>query len=77
MDYATVAIGIYAAAAGLSPDEILTAQNLYARLRSRYRNDKLMDSVYTYLPATNVSNTYLGYDLYVSGRLTGKSPSPD
>jgi hypothetical protein len=69
VDYSTIVIGLYAAAAGLSKTEILEVQNVYARLHSSYKQRTEYDRVYTYLPARNVKNTDIGYQLYESGRI--------
>jgi hypothetical protein len=71
VDYATVVIGLYAAASGMSRGEILGIQNGYAALFSHYPPSTLMDKDYTHLPARNVINTRLGYDLFESGRIQG------
>jgi hypothetical protein len=69
-DYATVAIGLYGAAAAIPLDEMLTQENEYACLRSRFRFDlEERDPVYSCLPKRNVENTKLGYRLYESGRI--------
>ncbi len=69
VDYATVAIGLYAASSGMRRSEILAIQNDYARLRSRYPAGTLMDRTYTHLPARNVANTETGYKLIETGRI--------
>jgi hypothetical protein len=69
VDFATVAIGLYGAQIGMSADQLLSMQDEYARQYSRFADDTVMDSKYTHLPARNVYNTYLGYDLYRSGRI--------
>ena len=74
IDYATVGIGLYGAAAGIPAGESLTYQNWYASWFSRFNPNTQYDSVYTHLPATNVVNTYTGYRLYQSG-LIGSSRS--
>ncbi len=67
VDYATVAIGLYAASSGVSRDEILRVQDIYAAKYSRYSPDIPMDKTYTHLPFRNVANTDLGFQLYQSG----------
>lgn len=69
VDYATVAIGLYAASSGMRRAEILGIQNDYARLRSRYSTGTLMDRNYTHLPARNVANTETGFKLIETGRI--------
>jgi hypothetical protein len=73
IDYATIAIGLYAAAAGISENVILTAQNTAAALihnptlgGTPYPKNVPMDPTYTNLPARNVFNTNTGYSLYQS-----------
>ncbi len=67
IDAATVAIGVYAASAEMSISDILSVQNFVAR-NSVYAPGTVMDSTYTHLPARNVTNTQVGYDLVKSGR---------
>jgi len=69
VDYATVAIGLYAASSGMSRDEILRIQDAFAAGESRYRPETEMDKTYTHLPVRNVANTDLGFELYQSGRI--------
>lgn len=64
-----MAIGLYTAANGMSEEEILIISNVYAALFSRYKEGTKFDEVYTFLPARNVHNTRLGYELYRSGRV--------
>lgn len=68
VDYATVAIGLYAAAAGMPLDGILRIQDEYARWFSDFKDAK-RDPVYRHLRVDNVRNTRLGYELYHSGRI--------
>jgi hypothetical protein len=63
VDYATVAIGLYAAASGIPEDEILTVQNIRAR-DSHFDPGQKMDDTYTHLRTANVENTHRGYELY-------------
>jgi RHS repeat-associated protein len=69
IDFSTVAIGLYAAAAGISLNSILFIQNTYAAAFSNYPSNTRFDPVWTSLPARNVYNTRLGYELYNSGRI--------
>ncbi len=69
VDYATVAIGLYAASSGMKRSEILAIQDDYARLRSHYPSVTVMDRTYTHLPARNVANTETGYQLFETGRI--------
>ncbi len=68
VDYATVAIGLYAASAGISRDIILRIQDTYAAKYSHFEPGTKMDKTYTHLPERNVANTDLGFQLYESGR---------
>jgi len=70
VDYATVGIGLYSAAAGVPLEQTLATENTYAALvHSRYIHGEEMDDTYTFLPKRNVGNTKIGYDLYNSGRI--------
>jgi len=73
VNYATVIIGLYAAASGSSRQEILSIENGYAALFSRYAQHPEMDRTYTHLPRLNVQNTEIGFQLYEQKRLR---PSP-
>ncbi len=59
--FSTVAIGLFAAGAGISESQILTIQNTYAGFRSNFGRDERMDTNYTNLAALNVANTHLGF----------------
>ena len=67
VDYATVAIGLYAAAVGIGRSEILEIQNAFAGVFSRFPGAR-MDDTYDNLPRRNVWNTDLGYRLYRDGQ---------
>lgn len=69
VDYATVLIGLYAAATGMAKSAILSIENDYAWARSHYPPATVMDSTYTHLPARNVANTTTGYQLFANGRI--------
>jgi hypothetical protein len=69
VDYATVVIGLYAAASGMRQSEILEVENGYAALFSRYPAATLMDRTYTHLPARNVANTVIGFQLHEARRI--------
>lgn len=69
VDYATVGLGLYGAAAGMSLEEMLDTENDYAFFFSRYTHGEDMDETYTKLPKRNVANTRIGYDLYNSARV--------
>ena len=73
VDYSTVAIGLYAAANGISRTNVLTMQDMVAR-SSQYPRATEMDSVYTHLPTRNVFNTDLGYSLYDTGQIHEAAP---
>ena len=72
IDYATVAIGLYCAANGITKEHSLMIQNIVAR-DSHYKSDKEMDKIYSYLLTRNVHNTEIGYSLYQSGRIAATS----
>lgn len=71
-DYATIGIGLYAAASGWPIDKILAAQDDYAKDHSKFNEP--LDPVYTHLAARNVRNTEIGYELYRSGRIKPSNP---
>ena len=58
----------------MSQGAILTIQNAFAWLYSNFGN-ATRDATYTNLPARNVANTKLGYQLYQSG-LIGPAKGP-
>jgi hypothetical protein len=66
---ATLAIGVYCAAAGLTRTETLAAESIYAVGHSNFGNAKR--HWFWPLPERNVINTNLGYDLYVTNTLPG------
>jgi hypothetical protein len=69
IDVASVAIGVYAAAAGLTRAEILVLQSGYAVFNSDFGGAKR--HWFWALPERNVFNTDLGYDLYRTGTIPG------
>jgi hypothetical protein len=71
-DGATIAIGLYAAAAGIPESALLTMQNTYAGIYSSFNEP--MDETYGNLAKRNVENTHIGYELYRSHRI---GPSAD
>jgi len=71
-DYATIAIGLYMAAAGVPIQFALSLENGYAFLHSNFDPMEPKDEVYTYLPKRNVRNTEIGYELYESGRISAR-----
>ena len=66
IDSATILIGMYAAAAGLPRDQILSIENKVA-IGSTYAKGTVFDSTYTHLPVRNVTNTDIGMRLVQSG----------
>ena len=66
IDSATILIGMYAAAAGLPRDQILSIENKVA-IGSSYAKGTVFDSTYTHLPVRNVTNTDIGMRLVQSG----------
>lgn len=72
-DISTINIGIYAAASGMSLDDILTIEDSYARFFSKFNwNQDTPDKIYIHLPVRNVNNTKIGYDLYKNGKIKGQ-----
>jgi len=69
VDDATVNIGLYGAAAGITQGQLLSVQDSYAALQSHFSPGTKMDAVYVHLPERNVQNTKLGYELFNSGRI--------
>ncbi len=68
VDYATVLIGLYAAANGIPESLILSVENFIA-FGSKYEKDIIYDNKYKNLPERNVKNTDKGYYLYNSGKI--------
>lgn len=68
--YASAALGLYAAALGLSQEEILEISNLYAWKNSTFKRDTEYDSDFSHLAKYNVENTKIGMDLYNSVKLS-------
>jgi RHS repeat-associated protein len=66
VDSATILIGMYAASAGITRNQILNIENTVA-IGSQYAKGTLMDSTYTHLPVRNVTNTDIGMRLVRSG----------
>ena len=67
--YATVAIGLYGAAAGIDMNTMLIAEEIYALFRSHFSEKAKKDETYTLLPESNVKNTELGYELFETGKI--------
>jgi hypothetical protein len=70
-DYATIALGLYMAAAGVPMQIALLVQDTYAWGNSTFDPKEKMDAIYRNLPVRNIRNTELGYELYRSGRISG------
>ena len=69
VDYATVLIGLYAAASGIPESLILLIENIIA-FKNKYEKGENYDNVYRYLPERNVKNTGEGYYLYNSRKIS-------
>ena len=78
VEYATIAIGLYAAAYGIPEDKILELENMTANIdfliaiiegRVSFP-DRKMNKIYRYLPEDNVKWTDIGYELYKSGKIS-------
>lgn len=66
IDSATILIGMYAQAAGITRDQILSIQNDFAAVAHvihGYPAGTPMDPTYTHLPVRNVTNTDIGMQL--------------
>lgn len=81
VEYATIALGLYAAAYGIPEDKILELENMTANIdflialtegRVSFP-DREMDKIYRYLPEDNVKWTDIGYELYKSGKISPNS----
>ncbi len=68
VDYATVLIGLYAAASGIPAFLILLVEDIVA-FGSDFGDNKDWDPIFRNLPERNVKNTDMGYLLYNSGRI--------
>jgi hypothetical protein len=62
-------IGVYAAAAGLNQNDVLSTIDDYASLKSKFDDDDPRDEVFTHSAKQDVEDTKLGYRLYESGRI--------
>ncbi len=69
VDSATILIGMYAVAAGISRADILSLQNDVAK-SSKYPAGTQMDSTYGHLPVRNVTNTDIGMRLVQFGAIS-------
>lgn len=65
-----ILIGMYAAAAHISREEILSMEGFAAR-NGKYAVGTVMDSTYSHLPVRNVMNTDIGMRLMTSGAISG------
>jgi hypothetical protein len=68
----TVAIGVYANAAGIPFEVMMEIQNTYAWMFSDFDASEPKSKNYPSLPESNVANTKRGYDLYNNGDVTAK-----
>ncbi|WP_140385762.1 MULTISPECIES: hypothetical protein [Acetobacter] len=59
-NYSTIAIGLYAAAAGYSENDLLSSENTYAKVRSKFGNEP-RSTAHPYLPPRSNDNTLLGF----------------
>lgn len=69
IEFSNLAIGIYAAAAGLPEDFLLEIANQYARVRSNFSKTEPMDEAYHFLRKVNVYDIQAGYELVRSRRI--------
>jgi hypothetical protein len=67
--YLNIMIGVYAAAAGLNQNDVLSTIDDYASLKSKFNADEPLDEVYTHSAKQDVEDTKSGYRLYESGRI--------
>ncbi len=67
VEYATIAIGLYAAAYGIPEDKILEIENITF---GKSIQDRDYDKIYKNLPEDNVKWTDVGYELYKSGKIS-------
>ena len=67
--YLNIMIGVYAAAAGLKQNAVLSTIDDYASLKSTFNADEPLDEVYTHSAKQDVEDTKSGYRLYESGRI--------
>lgn len=73
-DFASVQIGMYAAAANIPMENVLAISDWYASKFSTFRPGTVYNKVYTHLPDLNVYNERLGYDLVKSGKIKITKP---
>jgi hypothetical protein len=67
--YLNIMIGVYAAAAGLNQNDVLSTIDDYASHKSKFDADEPLDEVYSHSAKQDVEDTKLGYRLYESGRI--------
>lgn len=67
VDYATIVIGLYAAAALMPEPPVLEIQELTAQGSHYAQSTEFARPMYPHLPWSNVHNTDLGYQLYQIG----------
>jgi hypothetical protein len=65
--YQNIMIGVFAAAAGMRVEDMLSLVDAYAAPISRFKDDR--DTVYTHSAKQDVEDTKRGYALYQSGRI--------
>lgn len=75
VDYSTVAIGLYAAAAGISRSTILSIEDADALVGNDFPANTEYDKVYTHLPKRNSGNADRGYELYRTGAIKARPPA--
>ncbi len=76
VDFANVAIGLYAAADGIPQSVALTVANYYAEGHSNFGPTFVADSQYSYLRVQAVYDIQLGYQLYNSGAVRSSMQMP-
>ena len=72
--FASVAIGLYAGADGLTADQVNAVADLYASQHSQFTG-QVMDSRFQSLPQANVDNTSMGVNLANQGAFGICTPS--
>ncbi len=70
VEYATIAIGLYAAAYGIPEEEVLEMENFVA---GKFNKDREFSKIYTNLPEDNVKWTDIGYELYKYGKISSNN----
>ncbi|MCG4258767.1 hypothetical protein [Acetobacter senegalensis] len=59
-NYSMIVIGLYAAAAGYSKNDLLSSENTYAKVRSKFGNEPRI-TAYPYFSPRSSDNTLLGF----------------